>query len=274
MIQKLQKHYTIFKSMLNQSAEVKAIRAFDNAWLNAVVDAFLAAKEANFSGEDMASFERCEQFRNQLLQDESLVSYEIFQKDDFKKVADICQKAASPKTWCHFIYKIIRNAEIKSVLEIGTNLGVSGTYILEGIKVHPNPYFVTMEGVPQLCEIATKQFEQIIPTDKFSVFQGLYQDTFPEVTGMDISFDLLFIDGNHQKDPTIEYFNVLKEKIGDRAIFIFDDINWSKGMKEAWQIVSNDPQVNYSIDLYKQGIVIIDKKDSNKHKKFRLHLSY
>ena len=274
MIQKLQKHYTIFKSILNQSNEIKAIRSFDNAWLNAVADAFFAAKQANFLSEDLADFERCEKFRNQLLEDDSLVSYEIFQKDDFKKVSDICKKAASPQIWCHFIYKIIRNAGVRNVLEIGTNLGVSGAYILEGIKAYPNSYFVTMEGVPQLCEIATKQFEQIVNVDQFNVLQGLYQDTFPNVVGMDIAFDLLFIDGNHQKDPTIEYFNVLKEKIGDRAIFIFDDINWSKGMKEAWDTISNDPLVSYSIDLYKQGIIIIDKKDSNKNRKCSLHLSY
>jgi len=45
-------------------------------------------------------------------------------------------------------------------------------------------------------------------------------------------------------------------------------------MIKAWNIIKNDNDVNYSIDLYQQGIVIIDNNDSNKNIKFKLHLSY
>jgi hypothetical protein len=58
------------------------------------------------------------------------------------------------------------------------------------------------------------------------------------------------------------------------AIFVFDDIYWSEEMTEAWQIIQNDPDVNFSIDLYMMGIAIIDKNESIKNSSFSLHLGY
>ncbi|GAL68205.1 hypothetical protein [Jejuia pallidilutea] len=89
-----------------------------------------------------------------------------------------------------------------------------------------------------------------------------------------IAFNLLFIDGNHKKTPTLEYFNTLKSKISSPALFVFDDIYWSNEMKEAWQIIINDNDVNFSIDLYEQGLVVIDKNETLDKKHFELHLSY
>ena len=55
---------------------------------------------------------------------------------------------------------------------------------------------------------------------------------------------------------------------------IFDDINWSKDMQSAWEIIKSDQDVCYSIDLFKWGIIIIDKSVSDRNIHFNLHLSY
>jgi hypothetical protein len=57
-------------------------------------------------------------------------------------------------------------------------------------------------------------------------------------------------------------------------IFVFDDINWSKGMNYAWNEIKNDDQVNFTIDLYKQGVVVLGKKESAKNIGFSLHIDY
>ena len=89
-----------------------------------------------------------------------------------------------------------------------------------------------------------------------------------------IKFNLCFIDGNHQKLPTIDYFQNLKSRLDLPAIMIFDDINWSKDMQSAWEIIKSDQDVCYSIDLFKWGIIIIDKSVSDRNIHFNLHLSY
>jgi len=84
---------------------------------------------------------------------------------------------------------------------------------------------------------------------------------------------MIFIDGNHQKNPTIEYFEKLLPKLSSPGIIIFDDINWTIGMKEAWDIIKSHKSVNYAIDFYKLGVIIVDTNDQNKNIEFALHLS-
>jgi hypothetical protein len=40
---------------------------------------------------------------------------------------------------------------------------------------------------------------------------------------------------------------------------IFDDIYWSKGMKEAWAQIKAHPEVSVSIDLFGIGLVFVRK---------------
>jgi len=41
-------------------------------------------------------------------------------------------------------------------------------------------------------------------------------------------------------------------------VFIFDDIHWSEGMTEAWEVIKKHPKVTSTIDLYFMGIVFFN----------------
>ncbi|PQV45700.1 methyltransferase family protein [Jejuia pallidilutea] len=270
---KIAKHRLILERRLYQNSTLKSISAIDNQTLKHIVSAFKAVKNKSYTKEDLNAFSRCENYRNNLLKDSRVVTYEIFSLNQTALVSDICKKAASKAKWCEFLYMIAKHINNPKVLEIGTNLGVSGAYILEAINAKDG-YFVTIEGLPKLCEIASQKFGTISHDSNFEVVEGLYDDTFPKVMNKNTAFNLLFIDGNHKKTPTLEYFNTLKSKISSPALFVFDDIYWSNEMKEAWQIIINDNDVNFSIDLYEQGLVVIDKNETLDKKHFELHLSY
>lgn len=274
IIKKIKKHLLIGSRRVNQKRELKRAANHSNQTLMNVLDSFFAVKQSNFDEKDHQVFLNCEKYRSKLFQDNTEISYEIFGSDDTALVKDICINAPSSKKWCQFLYLIAKNTDAPICLEIGTNLGVSGSYLLEAIKDKDVSRFITMEGLPQLCDISSKQFATIIPPSKFEIKQGLYDNTFPELLKEDVSFNLLFIDGNHRKAPTLAYFEQLKSKMSSPAIFIFDDINWSDEMKEAWVIIKKDPEVNYALDLYEQGIVIIDKNEPEKNVDFNLHLAY
>lgn len=259
--------------MSNKSVLKKA-RSFDNSALNAVLDAFEAVKNKDYNEIDLKAFARSEAFRAELLDDDTLISYEVFGSDKKIPVKNICNTSTTPKVWAEFYYYLAKTFKSNKFLEIGTNLGISGAYILEALAQKDNFHFITMEGVPALCDIAKSQFDKITDESQFEVIPGLYDDTFPKLIETHKDFDILFIDGNHQKNPTIEYFEALKNNITSPAIFMFDDINYSLEMNEAWDIIKNDDRVNYYIDLYKLGIVIIDKDDNNNNKEIPLFLSY
>jgi len=271
---KVNKHTKLLKRRLaNKSMIIKA-KSFDNSALTAVIDAFETVKNKKFTENDLKAFARCEAFREKLLNDDTLISYDVFGSDKKTPVKTICKTSTTPPVWSQFYYYLAKSFKSNKFLEIGTNLGISGAYILEALAQKEKFQFITMEGVPALCEIAKSQFEKITDDSNFKIIQGLYDDTFPKLIEQHKDFDILFIDGNHQKDPTIEYFKALKNNISYPSIIMFDDINYSLEMYEAWEIIKNDSDVNYSINLHKLGIVIIDKNDNNKSKDFAFFLGY
>ena len=50
---------------------------------------------------------------------------------------------------------------------------------------------------------------------------------------------LVFIDGNHRKEPVINYFNQVADMSDNNSVVIIDDINSSREMAEAWCEIKN-----------------------------------
>jgi len=70
---------------------------------------------------------------------------------------------------------------------------------------------------------------------------------------------MAFIDGNHRKAPTLDYFNKIMHKTNEYSCIVFDDIHWSREMEEAWEEIKRDDRVKLSIDLFFVGIVFFRK---------------
>ena len=45
---------------------------------------------------------------------------------------------------------------------------------------------------------------------------------------------LVFIDGNHRKEPVLKYFNQIAEISDTETVIVIDDIYYSNEMEEAW----------------------------------------
>jgi predicted O-methyltransferase YrrM len=85
--------------------------------------------------------------------------------------------------------------------------------------------------------------------------EGSFEKTLPFISNKIEKIDLLFVDGNHRKDPTLKYFHFFLSKATNNSIFIFDDIHWSKEMEEAWKQVQAHHSVTLTIDLFFVGLV-------------------
>ena len=71
---------------------------------------------------------------------------------------------------------------------------------------------------------------------------------------------MAFIDGNHNKKSTIEYFEIILKKSNNNTILVFDDIHWSNKMEDAWKYIKESKETTVTIDLFFIGIVFLDKK--------------
>ena len=226
-------------------------------------------------------FENLEKFRTQLLSDNREIDYSIFEEGLKRNVSEICHSAATPKIWSHFYFNLIRNSQSTRALEIGTNLGISGQYFLTALKenaktLNQKGVFTTIEGVKGLCEIAQQRFKEIDPDGlvNVSVHNVFYDAALPQIIDEGIAYEIIFIDGNHKYEPTLHYYQLLLKSVANKAIFIFDDINWNAEMQRAWKELLSLNHHAYAIDFYKLGIVVVDKNAKTPVENFKLFLRF
>jgi len=172
-----------------------------------------------------------------------------------RKIKNIAQSSLTSSFYCQLLFKIINHYKPKTILELGTCFGVSTLYQSSAAL---NAQVITLEGCPQIAKVANKSFSAM-KAKNIELSIGRFEDTLPTALGKLGKLDYVFIDGNHRKQPTIDYFNQCLKYAHEDSIFIFDDIHWSVGMEEAWEVIKKHPQVKSTIDLFFFGIVVFKK---------------
>lgn len=169
-------------------------------------------------------------------------------------VADIARTSLTSAHFGKLLFRLAQFNQPKTILELGTSLGISAAYLA---KAAPEARLITLEGSPQIARIAREQFKSLgLP--HVEVLEGEFGNTLPKALAQVQTLDMVFIDGNHQFEPTLAYFHQIKPYLHDHAIVIFDDIHWSKGMHQAWEALKKDPMVRVSIDLFYKGIIAFE----------------
>ena len=153
----------------------------------------------------------------------------------------------------------------KTILEIGTSLGMSTAYMSVGA---PQANITTLEGCPATAKIAKQNFNKQ-GIKNIEVIIGNFDQTLDLVL-QNKSYDLIFFDGNHQKEATISYFEKCLCSAHENSIFIFDDIHWSREMEIAWEEIKNHQKVTLTADTYKWGLVFFSKGREKQHFTLRL----
>lgn len=174
-----------------------------------------------------------------------------------------CARASKDDFWGTLLFMLVREFKPAHALELGTNLGVSAAYQAAAMDLNHSGDLVTLEGAPALAERAQANLTSL-GLQRVTIVPGRFKDTMGAVCVARAPFDFIFIDGHHDRDATIEYFEALLRCAQPRALFVFDDIEWSEGMKEAWDTVRAHPRVRYSLGMTQLGICILSDGGSGK----------
>lgn len=174
----------------------------------------------------------------------------------FVRVKDILHHASVNPRKGEFLFRLIRQYKPSSILELGTSLGISSMYFA---LAAPESRIITIEGCIDSANLARENFEKTGLTN-IHVLTGNFEEKLPAALEEMPLPDLVFFDGNHKKQPTLDYFELCLPHIHSGTIFIFDDIHWSAGMEAAWQIIRQHPRVTVSIDIYHMGIVFFKEE--------------
>lgn len=201
-------------------------------------------------------YSQVENLRKKLLLDNTPVPMEDYGAGSraspaSRSISQIVRHAAKSPRYAALLYRIVKFYHPHYVIELGTSLGISTSYLAFGDKT---AVIISGEGNYAVASHAKENFESL-NLKNVRIITGSFDNTLPEMVSALPHVDLAFIDANHRKKPTIAYFNELLKKITSNSIVIFDDIHWSSGMEQAWTEIKNHPSVMLTIDLFFFGII-------------------
>ena len=136
------------------------------------IKAFEKVKNNTHSSTDKKILNFLDEYRVELSNNENKINFKEIGNNKTYGVSEIAIKAGSTKKWTSFFYELSKIKNVNNILEIGTNLGVSGQYFLKGLDKKKKSNFVTIEGVKKLCEMATDRFNNIGDKKRFRVIHG------------------------------------------------------------------------------------------------------
>lgn len=172
-----------------------------------------------------------------------------------RKIKDIAKNTLKAPKYGQLLFRLANHFKPETILELGTSLGISTLYLA---APNSKTKVVTVEGCPSTAKVAQINFDKI-GFKNVELVNDTFDHFLPNHLNKVTKLDFVFFDGNHQKEATINYFNWCVEKAGDKTIFVFDDIHWSSGMTEAWEVIKKHPKVTSTIDLFFVGIVFFNK---------------
>ncbi|MBV9963574.1 MAG: class I SAM-dependent methyltransferase [Parafilimonas sp.] len=184
------------------------------------------------------------------------------QLNNKRKISAIAKSSLKSKKYSQLIFRIVHYYKPQAILELGTSLGITTSYLS---FANPPAKIITMEGATEVAAVARNNFKQLLLSN-IKIVEGNFDETLPAVIVQQSTMNFAFIDGNHRKEPTLNYFYQLLNKSTPSTIMIFDDIHWSKEMEEAWNEIKQHSSVTLTIDLFFIGIVFFRKEQkSNEH---------
>lgn len=208
------------------------------------------------------AYAEIERLRNQMLQDSTVLEVQdlgagsAVSKTSQRRVKDIARAALKPPKYAQLLFRIVNFYQPQRILELGTSLGITTAYMA---AAGPTAKLITIEGAPAVSAKALRNFERL-NLRNVSLLTGNFNDVLQPALRELAVVDLAFVDGNHRKQPTLDYFELILTHSTPDTIIIFDDIHWSAGMEEAWDTICRHPAVTCTIDLFFIGLVFLKRE--------------
>ena len=209
-------------------------------------------------------YKQIEQQRSLLLGNESIIEVDDFGAGSVKGlkkqrvVQQIAASSLKPRKYAQLLYRLVKYFDSKEVLELGTSLGITTSYLASAVK---QSQVTTLEGAASIAALAQQTFDAL-QLKNVKTVTGNFDETLQTVTTK--KYDFIFVDGNHRKEPTLRYFNQLIPCLHNNTVMVFDDIHWSKEMEETWEEIKKYSSVTLTVDLFFIGLVFFRKEQKEK----------
>lgn len=217
-------------------------------------------KQVKNDKKQYSCFQLIEARRKALLHDSTIIEVEDFGagssviKTNKRVVKDIARSSLKPKKFSQLLFRMVQYYQPKTILELGTSFGITTAYLASG---YATSKIFTCEGASNIAAIAKYTFSKL-NLQNIDLTEGDFKNTLPQLLQELKHIDFAFVDGNHRKAPTLDYFTQLLQYSHLYTILVFDDIHWSAEMEDAWASIQQHQAVTLTIDLFFIGIVCIN----------------
>jgi predicted O-methyltransferase YrrM len=169
-------------------------------------------------------------------------------------VAEVCGVSKPPHA-ARLLHSLADEYQPKTTIELGTNVGISSAYLAAG-----GAHVTTFDVSPYRQRLARSLHKSLRLQVRYE--EGLFSDALEKALVRLPPVEMAFIDGHHQYQPTLDYFQMIAENARPGCIFIFDDIRWSAGMRRAWADLRRSPRFKQVADLGGMGVAILAQSNS------------
>jgi predicted O-methyltransferase YrrM len=206
---------------------------------------------------DKAIVFKVEEIRRKMLSDRSTIvvndlgSRSKVSESNLRKVSDIARKSPVPARYGVLLARLASEFGSPLIIEFGTSVGISTMYMAAACK---DSQVITIEGCENIAQIAKRNF---ISSDlkNITVITASFDEALSDLGTQGLIPGLVFIDGNHKKEPVLKYFNKMAESADGKTVIVIDDINYSSEMADAWKEIKKHKKVSVSVDIFRMGIL-------------------
>lgn len=171
-----------------------------------------------------------------------------------RSISSIARHSLSSPVFCSLLFRLAKFQQPETILEIGTSLGISASYIAAGA---PKSSFATIEGSPAIAAFAKETF-QYLQLPNIRLLEGKAQDLLPAYLRSIPGLDFIFIDAHHSEEATLSFFHLLQKSLHTQSILVVGDIHWSVDMERAWGKLRKHESVSLAIDIFHAGILFFN----------------
>ncbi len=204
---------------------------------------------------------KIENIRKKNLSDDRVISIQDLgagsskMKNNLRRVSDITAYSAVSRKYGRLLSNMASEFGKPDIVELGTSLGISTLYLATAC---PDSTIYTIEGCSATAKIADENFKSF-GINNVNLIQKSFDEAIPDIYRKSVKPGLVFIDGNHRKEPTLKYFEQLADMSDNKTVIIIDDIHSSGEMEEAWTLIKNYEKVTITIDIFRMGLVFFKK---------------
>lgn len=160
-----------------------------------------------------------------------------------------------------FLHVLAKGIGARRVLELGTAIGYSGTWLARALA--PDGELITVEGNPETARIARGNFETLGVGSRVTILVGKAQEVIEDLRG---PFDFIFNDIDKAGYPAVLEPCIERLRVG--GLLVTDNVLWdgdvarsdrsaeTKAIREYNERLAKDPRMIATITPLRDGVSV------------------